>query len=214
MPKVDLSGSRFGRLTVESHAGMVPRGPSKRTSVWNCVCECGNLTVARQEDLRSGNTKSCGCIQREKARDRLHTHGQAKSQIYKLWIQMKQRCFNPNDDKFPQYGARGITVCDRWRDSFEAFVEDMGPRPKGHSLDRTDNDGDYGPDNCRWASSRTQSRNTSKNIWVTHRGQRMVASDFADIMGISSKSLYKAMSKFGLDPHAAAKHVIANRRKT
>lgn len=180
---------------------------------WRCRCDCGNVRDVRAEDLKSGNSKSCGCIQREKARARFLTHGKSKTKLYSVWCQMKRRCINPNDGKFADYGARGITVCERWRESFEAFERDMGPRPKGFTLDRIDNDGNYEPNNCRWAKPATQSRNNRKNIWVEHEGRRMVAADFAAIMGVTSKSLYKVMSRDGLSPHDAVDYIKANRRR-
>lgn len=179
---------------------------------WRCRCDCGNIRDVRADDLKSGNSKSCGCIQREKARARFLTHGQTGTQLHSVWVQMKQRCLNPNDDKYAAYGGRGITVCDAWRDSFEAFCRDMGERPPGHSLDRINNDGNYEPGNVRWAPSSVQSRNRRDTIWVEHDGRRMVASDFAAIMGVSSKRLYKVMSKRGLTPHEAAEYVKAHRR--
>lgn len=127
---------------------------------------------------------------------------------------MKERCSNPNHEKYPDYGGRGITVCQRWSDSFESFRDDMGPRPDGYSIERRDNDGPYDPENCVWASRKTQMFNRRNTIHVEHEGRMICASDYAKSLGISSKSLYKVMSTRGLDPKTAAQYVIEHRRKT
>lgn len=126
---------------------------------------------------------------------------------------MKQRCTNPNNEKYEAYGARGISVCARWMESYEAFRSDMGPRPRGYSIDRIDPDGDYEPSNCRWASDKTQHANRRTTIWVDYDGERVTASEFADRVDVSSKRLYKVMSSRGLDPHAAAAYVKTHRRR-
>lgn len=207
----NLIGRRFGRLVAIGAAAPVPRG-RKMAARWRCVCDCGEVKDVRGEDLRSGNSTSCGCGQREKARSRLLSHGQSNTQVYKVWAQMKQRCTNPNDDKFDLYGGRGIKVCQRWADSFEAFRDDMGPRPRGFSIDRIDGDGNYEPGNCRWATAKVQGENTTRTIWVEHGGQAMTAKAFADLLGVDPKRLYKAMSQRGLDAHTAADYVRSHRR--
>lgn len=148
-------GNKYNRLTV---IGEVEKQSRKR--YLKCVCDCGQQTVVRSDKLKSGHTKSCGCLQRERVRDALSktkTHGMTNSGEYYIWCGMKSRCFNENNKSYKYYGGRGITVCDRWRDSFENFYEDMGPRPSSiHQIDRINNDGNYEPGNCKW---RTPSEN-------------------------------------------------------
>jgi hypothetical protein len=164
-PKHHLAGQRFGRLEVLEFAGGV------RKRFWLCRCDCGEQRKVRTDQLTRGIAKSCGCLQREVAtklgRDSSWnlTHGQAKvwplrSLEYTAWIAMKARCLNPNYHHYKDYGGRGITICKRWVDSFEAFFADMGPKPsRRHSLDRKNNNGNYNKSNCRWATAKQQASN-------------------------------------------------------
>lgn len=131
-----------------------------RQLYWNCVCDCGKETIVAGMNLRNDHTKSCGCFHL----DAVRTHGLARTKTYISWISMKTRCSNKNDKyKYGIYGGRGITICDRWLNSFENFLEDMGKRPKNHTLDRIDSTGNYEPDNCRWATPLQQARNRRLN---------------------------------------------------
>ena len=149
MPRhIDLVGQKFSYLIVLS------RNYHKKGTYWNCYCSCGNITLVRSDSLKNGNTKSCGCLFKYKTKQSKNKrHGMTKSTEFNTWVNLRERCFNVNRPDYKNYGGRGITVCDRWLESFENFFEDMGPCLKGKSLDRwSDNGGDYEPNNCRWAT--------------------------------------------------------------
>lgn len=151
-------GTKFGRLTVIEES-------AKRTSqgsvMWTCSCQCGKVRDFSSIGLRIGVIQSCGCLRNEKAAKRIRsldttTHGMSYSPTYKSWACMIQRCTNPNAHGFEFYGGRGISVCTRWRESFQDFLSDMGKRPAGTSLDRRDVNGNYDSSNCRWATAHEQ----------------------------------------------------------
>lgn len=156
---IEETGNTYSRLTVlgKSHK-------TKRGWYWKCLCECGNQTVVHGSNLRSGNTKSCSCLSRDKAKSRTthrHTINGILSLTYRSWADMRQRCNNSNDYSYKYYGERGIEICDRWQ-NFENFLEDMGERDSDKVLDRIDVDGNYTPENCRWATASTSVRNRRK----------------------------------------------------
>lgn len=159
MPLADLNGKQFGRLTVTGRGRQMGGKPT-----WLCRCNCGGLAEVRARSLVEGDTKSCGCISREVTAARSLTHGQTRvgrhSPEYKCWAMMLQRCNNPRAHAYESYGGRGIRVCEWWN-TFENFFADMGTRPSPlHSIDRfPNNDGDYEPDNCRWATKKEQAAN-------------------------------------------------------
>lgn len=159
MNKIDLIGHKFNRLTVICRS----EKKSKANIIWNCECDCGNFIDVASLKLRSNQTKSCGCLKRELISKVNKTHGMSnKTPTYKTWKEMRSRCNSPSNDKFKWYGGRGIKVCQEWG-TFEQFLIDMGERPKGMTIDRINNDGDYTPSNCVWLSPLDQTRKQSKN---------------------------------------------------
>jgi hypothetical protein len=180
----DLTGQVFGRLTAIQRAANADSGKTR----WDARCVCGAETVVFGEALKSGNTQSCGCLAQESLSARV-THGRTETTEYVAWRSMLSRCLNPKVEEYPNYGGRGIQVCDRWA-SFEAFFADMGERPTdGHSLDRKDVNGNYEPGNCRWATSREQAENTRANRVLDHDGESLCLSAWARRTGIAERTI-------------------------
>lgn len=191
---IDLTGQRFGRLTVIERTA----NHNGRTC-WKCQCDCGNVKNVIGKDLRNGKTRSCGCYNREVCRH--VTHGLSKTKIYKVWCDMRDRCFNPKKERYPQYGGRGITVCDEWAksDCFPAFYEYVSKLEHfgedGYTLDRIDVNGNYEPSNIRWATDAEQRRNRTDNHYIEIGGKQMVLADVVRIAGVTRKTIYDRLAR-------------------
>lgn len=178
----DLTGQRFGKLTVLSFAGLGKRG----LALWNCKCDCGNEITVYGIYMRNGSTKSCGCLAIDVLKSRSKTHGMSKTRLYGIWNGIKSRCNNPRRKKYPDYGGRGIKVCEKWEKSFEAFRD--WSMANGYAddltIDRIDINGDYCPDNCRWVTTQQQANNRRSNIHLTYHGETHNLTEWSSITGI------------------------------
>lgn len=191
----DLAGRRFGRLSVVGFVGK----NNQNAALWGCVCDCGGTTVIPTgELLRSGQdsdgrvrrgVRSCGCLQPDMAVETHTTHGMTGTPEYQAWADMISRCENPDAGEFKRYGARGISVCAAWRSSFERFLADIGLRPEGLTLDRIDVNGNYEPDNIRWATQTTQMRNRRCNRYLEYKGERMTLAEASERSGIDKGTI-------------------------
>ena len=188
-PIIVIPGMRSSRLELiaEVDSRHKPGGSIARRVL--CRCDCGNETTLDLGAFHTGRTASCGCLQKEAAARNgrnSRKHGLSQSKTYRIWNAMKQRCSNPHDKYYHLYGALGISVCQRWRDSFSAFVEDMGEKPSPkHSIDRyPDKNGPYAPGNCRWATMKEQQRNRRNNVLLAIGGDTMCVAEWAEQRGI------------------------------
>lgn len=194
MKREDLTGRVFGRLTVIEYSHTHKQRSGKQAAVWDCRCECGKNVSVMASNLKRGNTQSCGCLHRQQTT----RHGKASTRLYRVWCSMLQRCSNPNNSRYADYGARGIKVCERWHD-FKNFLADIGERPVGASLDRIDNDGNYEPGNVRLATTAEQMRNTRANVVIEWDGRSMLQTDWAKMLGIKDQTLIKRLKLWPLE---------------
>lgn len=193
MVALDIRGDRYGRLTALRRVADI-RGKT----AWECVCDCGARRVVPTRHLRHGDAAACKRCALAARAVKLSTHGLSRPHkvTFNIWVGMKGRCLNPRHHAFHNYGGRGIKVCDRWRDDFPAFLSDMGPRPsKHHTIDRIDNDGDYTPDNCRWATASEQSCNRRDCYRVRHDGGVLSLAEFCRVTGLNAQAVYQRVSR-------------------
>lgn len=193
-PRIDLTGQRFGRLVAVCYMS----GTKEHPAVWECLCDCSNKKYATAGRLRDGSIKSCGCLLNEIC------SGKSNYKEYSTWEGMIARCYNINNIKYPLYGGRGITVCDPWRNSFMSFYNDIGPKPsRKYSLDRIDNDGNYEPSNCRWATIFTQNTNKRNTHFVTAFNETRSLAEWAILTGICFNTLWGRIVIRKLSPEDA-----------
>lgn len=191
---INIEGEVFGRLKVISFAG---KNKSKQAQ-WNCLCECTNTAVVAGSKLRRGHTRSCGCLQKEVTGTRATIHGWTKHPLYRVYLSMIARCENPNSTCAHNYGGRGIKVCDRWKNSFADFLADMGERPAaGYSIERNDNNGNYEPGNCRWATSGEQGSNRRNNHLIAFDGRTQTLTQWAAEKGLKTHALLARITRHG-----------------
>ena len=185
--KLELTGLKFNSWQVLCEADGRIRGCVS----WHCICDCGTKRIVRGSYLKSGHSKSCGCVGAKETKIRETTHGMTQTPLHKIWLGMKNRCYNKNTVSYRSYGERGIKVCERWLNSFETFYADMSPNYKlGLTIERKDVSKDYSPENCCWIPKSEQSRNRTNTIWVTTELGIMTVSEAAKIPGTSWFCMY------------------------
>ena len=187
-----MTGCRFGRLTVLKRADDQISASGRKRAMWECKCDCGNTTVVSGDALRAGRTTSCGCYRHDYLVAKQTIHGETDSRLYAIWCAMKNRCNNPNVKAYPNYGGRGIKICDEWTNSFSSFSEwaYQNGYAEDLSIDRIDNNGNYEPDNCRWVTDAAQASNRRTNRLYTINGETHTLTQWAEIKGMNPKTLF------------------------
>lgn len=186
MKYIDLKKQKFYRLTVlEKVIGKGSKG------LWKCRCDCGNIVFATSHDLRFEVKKSCGCFKKDYLSQKSMKHNLTKTRIYKIWVDMKRRCYNSNKIGYCNYGERGIIICDQWKNNFLSFYNwSMQNGYKDDlSIDRINNDGNYEPSNCRWADRTTQNNNSRHNRYITYNGKTLTMSQWAKYLNLTYSCL-------------------------
>ena len=190
---IDITGQKFGLWLA------VQRAPDTRRPAWLCRCDCGTERIVQSGNLRSGRSTGCGCMVPARSRATHRTHGYSSTRTYKIWCNMKARCMNPRTTHFAHYGGRGIAVCDRWLYDYPAFLSDMGECPPGYTIERNDNDGNYEPGNCRWATQAEQTLNQRRSRYVEWRGERLSVKGWALRLDITETALKSRLSRWPID---------------
>lgn len=203
--RINRIGQMFGRLTVTARSD---RCLPKKVAFWLCDCKCGTRGYeVRAGQLQSGRTQSCGCLQRERSRQANSlpkSHGMRHSSEYKSWRAMKARCYVLTTPCYGNYGGRGVTVCEEWRNSFEAFYSHVGPKPSAqHSIDRINNSGNYEPGNVRWATRKEQQRNKRTNVLATINGETRCVTEWLETLPISAPTAWNRINQRGMTPEEA-----------
>lgn len=189
---IDLTNKKFGRLTV------IKRVENKgKETCWLCKCDCGNEKIIKAKNLKSGTTQSCGCLHKEKTQKINYKHGLRKTRLYNTWANMKKRCYNKNDKRYKNYGGRGIIMCDEWQNDFMSFYNwaiNNGYK-ENLTIDRIDVNGNYEPNNCRWATIKIQANNTTTNHYITYNNETHTIAEWADILNINYAKLHARITK-------------------
>ena len=200
--KMNMIGKKYGRLTVLEQRGIDQRGEY----LWLCRCDCGNMVVRKGHDIRTGRTKSCGCIHQES----ITKHGMSDTRLYSIWHAMNQRCFNANNSRYANYGGRNITVCDDWRDSFETFRD--WAMANGYrddlTIDRIDVNGSYSPGNCQWITNKEQQNNRRNNRMIEFNGEKKSLQQWAEKLNINNRALRKRIRSGWTKERALTEPVI------
>lgn len=207
---VDVSGQRFGFLVVTGRA----RGTSGAFG-WTVRCDCGRDAWASGSALRKGAKRSCGCQHRRLQSEAKRSHGRSGTPIYRVYYAMVQRCTDAKARSYPRYGGRGIRVCERWLESFDAFLADVGDRPSPlHEIERIDNDGHYEPGNVTWATRTQQQRNTSRNRVVEADGRRMTLVEWSEATGIERTVISARLDRLGWSTERAVSEPVQSQRRS
>lgn len=189
---IDLTNKKVGRLTIlELYKG---NGDS---AIWKCRCDCGNIAYITQHCLLYRPTKSCGCLRKELLSKRSNLHHLSNTRIYKIWIDIKKRCYNSKHICYQNYGGRGITMCDDWKNDFKSFYNwsmNNGYQ-QNLSIDRINNDGNYEPSNCRWTNRKTQNNNTRHNHYITYNGKTLTLAQWSEELGFTYSCLKSRINK-------------------
>lgn len=193
---IDLTNRRFNMLTAKERVENSKQGRAR----WKCLCDCGNYCIVESSKLINETTKSCGCYKKNRIGDKSRKHGKTRTKIYETWCHIKQRCFDENDPRYNYYGGRGIKMCDEWKDDFQAFYDFVSMLPhfeeKGYSIDRINNNGNYEPDNVRWATKEIQNNNTRRNHYLTYNGKTQTIAQWAEELNMNQYMIYSRINKY------------------
>lgn len=213
---IDISGQKFGRLTVVSFSGYRREGKNgHKTSEWKCKCECGNEVVVTKSRLKSGNTKSCGCMKTENNIKTWTKHGLCNTRLYKIFSMMKDRCYNKNSKAYMYYGGKGVFICDEWLRDFQTFYDwaIQNGYDDNLTIERIDVNGNYEPDNCMWITQSEQMRNRTNTHFILFEGKKYTLTELSNKLGVSRTTIRKHEKYFCGDSEKAIKFIIENQKK-
>lgn len=194
----DLIGKKFGRLTVLKFSHRTKKNDNRHYNVYyECLCDCGNIKLITRSSLIQSHTLSCGCLHKENFKEKFTKHNLSNHRLHRIWDKIKHRCFNPNSPRYSSYGGRGITMCYEWKNDFKNFYDwsIANGYEDNLTIDRIDNNGNYEPSNCRWATKKVQSTNIRKNHKLTYKGKTLCISEWAEIIGIDKDTLWMRIKR-------------------